>query len=125
MFKFSKSRHTMVFEADRPYVSKKLSPWEIERIERLVPELKNPCVDEWTLTILPRELSWLIKPSLRRMEIFGRGYTLFWEDGYFRDLDGDEASLIRDYLKNRTTLRLEMIEYGDLPGELQELWKRR
>ena len=125
MFKFSKTRDEMTFEADRPYVCKNLSPWEIDRIGKFVPELKNPCVDEWTLTLLPRELGWLVKPRIKRVELFNEGYVIFWEDGYFRELEGHEIDRIHEYMKNRTTFRLETIEYRDFPKNIQNMWKKR
>ena len=125
MFKFTKTRDRMSFQTARPPVSKELSPWEISRVLEFVPELKNPCVTEWTISSLPGELSWLMMPDVRQLEILGEEYFIFWEDGHRRILSASEAARIKDFLKNKTTFRKKTIDFGDLPRSLQKFWDKR
>ncbi|MDC7220517.1 MAG: hypothetical protein PQJ59_11335 [Spirochaetales bacterium] len=125
MFKFEKMRDKMTFTSLRPKLSKKLSSWEIERVKKIVPELKNPCVNEWTLNSLPSDLMWLVTPSFRRLEIMNKVYTIYWEDGYSRNLNESESREISEYLKHKTTFRQNTIEYRDLPKGYQAFWDKR
>jgi hypothetical protein len=125
MFKFVKYRDKMTFKSLRPKLTKKLSHWEIKRIETLVPELKNPCVDEWTLSVLPKELEWLLSPLIRLLEVFENNYVIYWEDGYSRSLDKLESKEIKEFLKHKTTFRQNTIEYWDLPKSYQAFWEKR
>ncbi len=115
----------MSFKSVRPHIEKNLSRWEIEHILKYVPELKNPCIDEWTISSLPKELNWLLLPDIKQLELIDQEYVIFWKDGHKRSLTDSEALKIENYLKNKTTFRKKTIDYRDLPRDLQKLWDVR